>query len=335
MRHINIPVFIPHLGCPQLCVFCDQNRISGKDAGERDILGYAARTIEESVATINDGDEAEIAFFGGSFTGIDRNLMISLLDLTERYVDMGAVSHIRLSTRPDYIDDEILEILSGYHVKYIELGIQSTSDFVLDKCRRGHTAEQSVRALKLIGEHGFKSVGQMMTGLPGSTEEDELKTARDIIGCGAFAARIYPIVIFKGTELYDMVLRKEYVPLSEDELISRTAGVLEEFIKAGVPVIKIGLHSGPGTGQAEGAYHPAMGELAEGLVCFRRIVSLAASSETKGRNVAVAVPKGFVSKVIGQHGLYRDRLGETLGAKKLSFFENGALSAYEFEINVN
>ena len=334
MRHLNIPVFIPHLGCPQMCVFCDQNRISGKESGERDFPGYARRTIDEALKTVDDGDDVEIAFFGGSFTGIDRELMISLLDIAESYIDKGPVSHIRLSTRPDYISAEILDILSRYHVRYIELGVQSTSDAVLEKCRRGHTAKQSIEALKMIRESGFESVGQMMTGLPGSSPEDEINTARDIINCGASAARIYPIVIFRDTELYEMVKRNEYVPLSPEELVRRTADVLEEFVGAGIPVIKIGLHSGPGTENAEGSYHPAMGELAEGLVCFRIISSAAAGKDTRGKNVTVYVPTGFVSKAVGQRGIYRDRLRDTLGVKKLGFAENPALSPYEFEINV-
>ncbi|MBQ0101769.1 MAG: radical SAM protein, partial [Firmicutes bacterium] len=172
MRHVNIPVFIPHLGCPNLCVFCNQKSISGKRHADEDtILADAEKEIENALSTIEDGAETEIAFFGGSFTGIDRELMISLLDTADRYCKSGRVSHIRMSTRPDYISDEILSILSRYPVKYIELGIQSMSDKVLEASKRGHSAEQSRNACRLVTKYGFSLVGQMMTGLPLSTEE--------------------------------------------------------------------------------------------------------------------------------------------------------------------
>ncbi len=335
MRHVNIPVFIPHLGCPQLCVFCDQKKISGTDEDERGIYEYARRTIENAAATLRNGDDAEIAFFGGSFTGIGTGLMISLLDLAEEFVRRGTVSSIRLSTRPDYISEEILGILSRYSVKHIEIGVQSMSDEVLKKCRRGHTSDDSRRALTMIKKHGFEPVGQMMTGLPGADPGSETETAREIIRCGATASRIYPIVIFGGTELERMVQSGEYVPLAQDELVSRTADVLEVFVDAGIPVIKIGLHSGPGTSGAIGAYHPAMGELAEGLVFLRRILRTASGSDTGGRDVTVYVPEGFVSKATGQRGIYRDRLIEEFLCRTLRFREKEVLRPYEFDISIN
>ena len=137
-KHRNIPIFIPHLGCPNGCVFCDQRAISGQiEFCEADV----ERQLAEAVATLKDGDEAEIAFFGGSFTGIDRGLMIRLLEMAQPYLASGKVSSLRCSTRPDYINDEILAILAHYGVRTVELGIQSTSDEVLSASKRGHTAD--------------------------------------------------------------------------------------------------------------------------------------------------------------------------------------------------
>ena len=177
MSHKNVPVFIPHLGCPNDCVFCNQRKITEHLSFDEDGV---KDTIDEAVATLKPGDEAEIAFFGGSFTGIDRDLMIRLLTLGKSYIDRGVVSSLRCSTRPDYIDDEILDILKKYGVKTIELGIQSTDDTVLQTCKRGHTASQSFKAMELIKSKGFDFIGQMMTGLPGATEESEIKTCNDV-----------------------------------------------------------------------------------------------------------------------------------------------------------
>ena len=175
--HRNIPIFIPHLGCPNQCVFCNQRSISGCECFDPSTV---SKQIEDALSTIPHGVSAEIAFFGGSFTGIERRLMVELLEIAQHYVRQGSVESIRLSTRPDYINEEILEILSRYTVRHIELGLQSTRDTVLNETQRGHTAEQAEKACRAVVTAGFSLTGQMMIGLPGSTETDERKTAEDI-----------------------------------------------------------------------------------------------------------------------------------------------------------
>ena len=173
-RHINIPVFIPHLGCPNACVFCNQRTISGtSDFREEDVRGI----IDGALATVPRDSEVEIAFFGGSFTGIDRSLMLRLLDLADEYIDAGKVTALRCSTRPDYIDDEILSILISHRMTTVELGIQSTDDAVLAASRRGHDSATSERACRAVKAAGLELVGQMMTGLPGADVKSEIKTA--------------------------------------------------------------------------------------------------------------------------------------------------------------
>ena len=173
--HKNIPVFIPHLGCPNNCVFCDQHQITMANFDE----SYVKNMIDHMIGTLG-GAKAEIAFFGGSFTGIDRDLMLRLLELGRSYVESGAASSLRCSTRPDYIDEEIIGILKEYGMKTVELGIQSTDDRVLAVCKRGHTAKQSLDAMRLLKENGFELIGQMMTGLPEATPGSEIQTAEDI-----------------------------------------------------------------------------------------------------------------------------------------------------------
>ncbi len=324
-KHINIPIFIPHLGCPNDCAFCNQRSISGRTHFD---ISDVRRQIEDALSTAGER-ESEIAFFGGSFTGIDRDLMVSLLEIAEEYVRAGKVSSIRLSTRPDYISEEILDILGKYSVKTIELGIQSASDKVLTASKRGHTLFDTVNACKLIKERGFDLVGQMMIGLPSSSIETEIETAKLICELGASEARIYPIVILKNTHLVTMVESGEYIPLSEEELVNRSASVLEVFRKRGVKVLRIGLHSGTELNSGEeiacGYYHPAMGELVEGELYYRELEKRIAELDSPQR-ITVTVPKGELSKAIGQNGRNRVRLTEKFGLGTIKFKEGKELS---------
>lgn len=301
VRHRNIPIFIPHLGCPNQCVFCNQRSISGCRSFREESVG---ELIDTALSTIPQGDDVEIAFFGGSFTGIERDLMIRLLDTAEDYVNRGRVSSIRLSTRPDYISDEILRILSSYTVKTIELGLQSMDDSVLAASKRGHTAQDSARACRAVTEAGFSLVGQMMIGLPASTPESEKMTAKRICELGATAARIYPTVVFYETPLCDMAQGGEYRPLSVEEAVRRSADVLEILSENGVPCIRMGLCAGeeltdPDTVYA-GPNHPALGEMILGECYFRKMKAYLVSHGLCGRDVVLQVPARQLSQALGQ-----------------------------------
>ena len=238
MRHINIPIFIQHMGCPNQCVFCDQHAISGAHSFSFEKV----REDIESILSTAEGAECEIAFFGGSFTGIDREHMTDLLDIAEGYVKEGRVKGIRMSTRPDYISGEIIDILHRYTVSQVELGIQSFSEKVLSASKRGHTPEASYNAMRLLKSEGFSVVGQMMTGLPGADIESEKETARVICSEGADGSRIYPCIVFKNTPLEEMTKRGEYIPLTVEEAVERSAAVYRIFFENGVEGLKIGLH---------------------------------------------------------------------------------------------
>ena len=319
MRHKNIPVCIPHLGCPNDCVFCNQRKITQHQSFDESGVKAA---IDEAVATLEPGDDAEIAFFGGSFTGIDRDLMIRLLELGHSYVASGAVSSLRCSTRPDYIDGGILDILKKYEVGTVELGIQSTDDEVLSLCRRGHTARQSLDAMKAVKEAGFSLVGQMMTGLPGASPGSEIGTAEDICAY-ADGARIYPIVVFKDTELSFMAESGAYEPYTLDQLVQRTADVKEVFISKGVPVIRVGLQANEGlTGGGEiacGAYDEAIGELCDSLIYFRRVSALLEGVDAK--KITVAVARGHVSRACGHRKENKKRISALFGINDVKFIE--------------
>ena len=334
-RRVNIPIFIPHLGCPNDCVFCNQRTLAGVEE-------FAPESLDgivcEVLSTVSADDIAEIAFFGGSFTGIGEDKMTQLLGRAQRYIDSGRVKSIRLSTRPDYINESILELLSRYSVSTIELGIQSTSDEVLAACRRGHTSLDSKRACELIKRHGFELVGQMMVGLPASDSESERRTAQDICDWGADAARIYPTVVFYGTELCNMAERREYAPLDTDSAVKRTADIIEVFDSYGVPCIRIGLCASENLASEGsvygGANDAAIGEMAQSEVFLRKIRSSLKVKEVYEKTLCLTVPRGCTSRAVGHRGKNKDVLASEYGVKKIIVRECDELSRYEIKADI-
>ncbi len=336
MRHINIPVFIPHMGCPNQCVFCNQRSISGVKKFEPDSV---RDIIDEALTTVGDDDVAEIAFFGGSFTGIDRSLMLSLLEIADSYVKCGRVKSVRCSTRPDYIDEEIIEILLSHNVKVVELGLQTVSDEILLKTKRNHTFSDEVRACRLITDSGLMFVAQMMIGLPGSTLEDELKTAKFIISVGASAARVYPTVVFHETELKTMAESGKYTPIELDNAVYRSAEVVKLFRAAGVEVIRIGLCASDNLVSDEsyfaGPNHPALGELVENRIYFDRISEQIKKMKYDSETVIyIKVPRGELSKAVGQKKRNKFLLIGSLGIKDARFFESVELMPGEISVEM-
>ncbi len=266
---------------------------------------------------MEDGILPEIAFFGGSFTGIDRGWMLRLLDLAASYVDAGRVSAIRLSTRPDMIDREILSILSRYPVRTVELGVQSTSDRVLAASHRGHTASRAIDALRKVVDAGFEAVGQMMIGLPEATLADELQTAEDICHAGATACRIYPTVVFRGTALERMMQNGTYEPLTLRDAVERSAAVLDVFRSRGVTCLRVGLHSSEeladGARAVAGANHPALGELVWNEIYYRKLIACLTHTRLLGKEVALNLPVREISKYVGQKRCNLDRLTRESG----------------------
>lgn len=322
------------MGCPNQCVFCDQHAISGAHSF---CFDKVRGDIEAVLATRGDR-ECEIAYFGGSFTGIDRDLMVSLLELAEDYVRRGLVKGIRMSTRPDYISEEICDILHRYTVSQVELGIQSFSDSVLYASRRGHSAVASYNAVRLLKSEGFSFVGQMMTGLPAADADSERETAEIICAEGADGARIYPCIVFKNTPLERMTREGVYVPLSLEDAVERSAGVYRVFLKNNVPVLKIGLHEGENLHSEDtyfaGPNHPALGEIVKSRVFRDAIMSALADKDARSRCVYVSVARGAVSMASGHKRANKEYIMEKTGAKCVKILENSALSGYNISIDI-
>lgn len=293
----NISIFVPHLGCPHRCSFCDQNAITGENHEPRP--EDVRETVEKGLPYIKNPDDAEIAFFGGSFTAIDREYMTDLLGAACEYVRDGRVSGIRISTRPDAVDDEILDILKKYKVKAIELGAQSMDNNVLTKNLRGHTAERVVQASRLIKEKGFELGLQMMTGLYASSEKSDRETAEKLAELCPKTVRIYPAVTLKDTLLYRLYNSGEYQPPSLEQSVKLCADLLEFFEQRDIRVIKLGLHASREVedAYAAGPYHPAFRELCEGRIYLKRAVK--ALGGQKG-DFTLYVKKTEISKMVGQ-----------------------------------
>ncbi|MBR6594549.1 MAG: radical SAM protein [Clostridia bacterium] len=328
-KHKNIPFFIPHSGCKNNCVFCSQTKITGYCLPESDMISEAHRlrnVVEESLQYLNGG-EAQIAFFGGSFTGIEPERMVLLLQTAYEYVKDGKVCGVRLSTRPDYIDDSILDILESYGVTDIELGLQSTDEAVLKAAGRGHDRDVCFRSAEQIVKRGFRLGGQMMIGLPESNLAKEVRTAKDIVDMGAVCARIYPTVVFEGTKLYDMAMEGSYTPLTNDEAVIRSVECLSVFRKSNVEILRIGLHASDELARAPfGANHPAMGELVYGEEAYRNIASHIGQRDTYDKTLKVYVPPRLVSACAGVNGRNKERLIANYGFKAVKIYKNEDVS---------
>ncbi len=260
--------------------------------------------------------ESQIAFFGGSFTAIEKTRMEALLSVANEYINKGVAQSIRISTRPDCINEEILGILKKYRVTHIELGVQSTDEKVLSACKRGHTANDSFAAARLITEQGFVFGGQMMIGLPGATAESEIQTALDIVKMSAGEARIYPTVVFEETALYDMTKSGIYNPLGLEEAVERTAKCYRIFHDAGVKMLRIGLHSSENLKNAPfGANHPAIGELTKSRVYTDIIAERA--GDCKNKILCVGIRKSDISMLRGHNGAAINRLKEQTGCAEV------------------
>lgn len=299
MKHINVSLFVPHEGCPHTCSFCNQRTISGKSKR------LTKEDIDSAVATAIKGEydrqNSEIAFFGGSFTAIDKDYMIYLLECAYPYVKDGYFSGIRCSTRPDAINDEILTILKKYSVTVVELGAQSMSDKVLSMNERGHTAADVVKASELIKKYGIQLGLQMMTGLYGDDDETAVMTAEKIIALKPDTVRIYPTVVLENTKLAELYKNGDYSPQTVEDAVTLCSRLLEMFNKAHIKVIRLGLHSGGNVeeGFVAGAYHPAFRELCESRIYLKKVTEIIKKENISG-NAVIYVSPGEISKMTGQ-----------------------------------
>ena len=265
-------------------------------------------TIEYYLKNFKDNHKyVEVAFFGGSFTAIDKEKQIELLEAAQEYIQNKLVNSIRISTRPDCIDKEILKRMKKYHVKTIELGVQSTNNYILSKCKRGHRGEDVKKASKLIRRFRFILGHQMMVGLPESTKQDELNTAKELIRLKPKIVRIYPVLVIKDTELADEYNRGEYTPLTLGQAVERCKEIVNLFNKNKINVIRIGLQnteeiSDPSTEKSSvvaGPYHPAFRQLVESGMWYDAIVNKIKKVNAKVKKVKIIANDININNIIG------------------------------------
>lgn len=300
-RNSIIPVFVPHLGCPNDCVFCNQRRISGHI--EPATAQTVKNAIEEAAALTPSGTKRQLAFYGGSFTAIPEARQIELFEAAQPYLADGTISSIRLSTRPDAIDGTVLKRLKKYGVTVIELGAQSMCDRVLELSGRGHDSAAVADASRLIKDAGFDLILQMMTGLPGDTDESCIETAKKIIDLSPNGVRIYPTVIVRDTVLCDMWRAGTYKEHTVEDAVRVCSKIVPMFNEAGIPIIRMGLNPTEdlsGGDALGGAYHPALGELVHSRIMLEKARGLLAGARP-GSSVVLGVNRSDVSKMIGQH----------------------------------
>ena len=303
-RIYHIPIFVPHMGCPHDCVFCNQKKITG----HTDVCDAKSvtLTIEKYLQTINNSTKREdsyieVAFFGGSFTGIDINVQKEYLSAVQPFLKSNQIDSIRCSTRPDYINDEILNMLKSFGMGIIELGVQSADDNVLKLSNRGHTFEDVEKAVNLIKNHGIQVGLQMMTGLPGDTKQTSVETAKKIADLKPRCVRIYPTLVMEDTKLFEMYKSGSYKVWTVKEAVDVVSRIIPVFEQNGIDIIRIGLQTTDNVNEktVKGPYHPAFAELCYSRLERNNIECYVKNNNLKNTVLNIKAPKKLFSKIVG------------------------------------
>lgn len=327
-KHAIIPIFIPHQGCPNDCVFCNQKTITARqpDVSSDDIK----QTIETWLSTLvgRPGMETvEIAFFGGSFTGIPLERQSEYLRIAHNYKARGLVQKIHLSTRPDYIDERILENLKAFDTDIIELGVQSFDDQVLLASGRGHDSRAIYRACRLIQDYGFELGIQLMIGLPEDSPQKCLYSAAETVKIKPDLARLYPTIVIEDTKLMDMYRQGLYRPLTTEEAVETTKGMYKMLFAAGIQIIRVGLKSSDlicDSGKIQGqTFHPAFRQLVEGAIAREKMETLLQETRLKGsgsiREVTFLSNEKWFSNLIGHQRCNKNYFATAFPDLKFSY----------------
>ncbi len=314
-----IPFFIPHAGCPHACVFCNQKNITGRKApvSPEDLTP----TIDKYLAMNSGSALVHVAFYGGTFTALSAEIQRAYLQPIQAYIRSGKIRSIRLSTRPDCITSEILNLLRDHHVETIELGAQSMDDRVLMLAGRGHRADDTVRAIDLIKEYGTSLGIQLMPGLPGDSRDGFLSSVSAITALAPDFVRLYPALVIRDTPLATLYTKGCYTPLTLDDAVDLCREALIQFDQSGIPVYRIGLQPSeelmtPGMIIA-GPYHPSFGQLVKSSVFLDKMRTILRARTSKDSDVTFQVNDIDLSAAIGQHKSNITLLKQEFGIRNL------------------
>lgn len=326
-RHYIIPIFVSHRGCPHDCIFCNQKKITGSGG---DVSGDEVKSkIEEYLKTIpKENTHIELAFFGGSFTAIPIEQQKELLGAVQSYLKQGVISNIRISTRPDCIDEEVIEILKLYGVKIVELGVQSMDEEVLKLSNRGHSTEDVVNAITLLKQRGFTVGVQVMVGLPGDTEEKSIDTVQKLVALKPHIARIYPALVIRNTYMEQMYYKGLYKPFSLEKTILICKKLLIIFQRNNIDVIRIGLQPTEniveGKEVVAGPFHPSMRQLVVAAI-YRDMLVYIISSMMPIDNVEIHINPKEISDIIGQKRANIEYLKEWFNIRNVAVIQSLAI----------
>ena len=335
-QHYIIPIFVPHEGCPHNCVFCNQSSITGSQ--NKVDKNFVENTIEEYLKTIpRNGCTVEVSFFGGTFTAIAMEKQKELLAVAKEYKRANRINYIRLSTRPDYIDESILDNLKAYDVDIIELGVQSLDSEVLVKSGRGHNEENVVNASKLIKSYGFTLGHQIMLGLPGDSFFKDMETTEKLIKLEPEIVRIYPALVIKDTPMEKMYLDKTYIPYTLEETIKISKVVYGRFISSGINVIRAGLQPteeiNEGKDLIAGPFHPAFRELVEGSIINDMLESVIPLNY-QGK-VVIRLNAKDVSKLYCNGKQFFNKMKNKLNVSSIKVVQDDLIEREIFEVEVD
>lgn len=320
LSKINIiPIFVPHLGCPNDCVFCNQKKIA--QASTDVDRSFVKDRIEEYLSYFKDKTNTEIAFYGGSFTAIDRDIQNSLLQVAKEYKEAGKVKSIRLSTRPDCIDEKILENLKDHLVDTIELGVQSLDEKVLELSKRGHDASCVYQASQMIKDFGFNLGLQQMLGLPGDSKESCYYTACEFKKIGPKFVRIYPSLVIKQTSMEKDYKSGKYKPIRFDETIEISKELVKFYELNGIEVIRLGLQPTEniqlGKDVVAGPFHPSIRQFVDGEIFYDIIYNFLKDKNIAEEEVTIFASNKNISNISGQKSAIKKRLINNLKLKNL------------------
>lgn len=330
-----IPIFVPMEGCPHKCVFCDQDKITASD--NKVDADFVRTTIEDYLKTINRNNATvEVSFFGGTFTGIPIEKQNELLTVAKEYKDRHLIDKIRMSTRPDYISDDILSNLKKFDVDIIELGVQSLDEEVLKKSGRGHSPEDVIAASYLIKKYGFTLGHQIMLGLPYDTFEKDIDTVEKSIEMKPEICRIYPALVIKGTPMEKMYNRGVYKPYSLEEAIHISKIIYKMYVKKNINVIRIGLQPTDNINTngdvVAGPFHPAFRELMDSSILNDGIIEY--SNKIKG-DIKIFVNQKTISKLYSDKKKYFNLTKEKLGSRLKGVFINNDIETNEILLQIS
>ncbi|MDO8784793.1 MAG: radical SAM protein, partial [Syntrophales bacterium] len=311
-----------HQGCPHRCVYCNEEKAVG-DYPPRITEPFFRETVSTCLGNSRrKKGPVQIAFYGGNFTGIDREYQRELLEMAGTFIRQGLVESVRISTRPDCIDEACLDFLEEFSVKTVEIGAQSMVDDVLRRAHRGHTSSDIRHAVQLLKRRGFETGVHLMAGLPGDSFEGFAFSVRETIALQPHTVRIHPTLVFSGTGLAEAFHRGDYQPLTMPEAIAACTYALNKFTAAGIPVIRLGLQTTPEMEKAgsivAGPFHPAFRSLVEEAIYFDRVSRLLSPLDVRDKELTFVLFPGDISRFRGQKNRNLQAIQKQFCLKSLS-----------------